>query len=135
MRGRVNCVISDLDMFLRVLTNTRTQLPGQHLRAEANAEKRLVFSQSDRNPIGLDLDEIVGVVGAHRTAENHGPRMMLERLRQRITKPRPANIEPVAIGSEPVSDVSRIRVFLMQDDDHAPAGMRDWWPCDDIDGC
>ena len=47
----------------------------QHLRAEADAEKRLFLLERHREPIDLAADEIVGIVRAHGAAENDGAGM------------------------------------------------------------
>ena len=52
------------------------QVVRQHLRAQADAEERLVLPQRHRQPVDLAADEIVGVVGAHRAAEDDGGGMI-----------------------------------------------------------
>jgi hypothetical protein len=74
--GRPDRVIANLGMTVRVAKHFAAELPRAHLRAEADAEKGLVLFQRHRDPIDLAVDEIVVVVGAHRTAEDDGGGML-----------------------------------------------------------
>ena len=69
---------------------------------------------------------VVGVVGAHRAAEDDGAGMAGERLRQRIAEARPADIERIAPRLQAKADPPRRRMFLVQDDQDRPPGGR--WP-------
>ncbi len=79
----------------------------QHLRAEADAEERLVLAQRHADPIDLAADEIVLVVGAHRAAEDDGGGMIGHGRRQRIAEPRPAHVERIAELAQRVADAAR----------------------------
>src|ERR1700722_4255055 len=64
-------VIADLGMTARVAKHLAAKLARAHLRAEADAEKRLVLAQRHADPIDFPANEIILVVGAHRTAEDN----------------------------------------------------------------
>jgi hypothetical protein len=103
-------------MALRMLVDAGAAVARQHLRAEAHAEKRLVLPQRDRNPIDLTPDEIVGIVGALRPAEDHAARVTRHGRRQRIAEARPADVELQTAALQRKADTTRRGVFLMQDD-------------------
>src|SRR4029078_7507435 len=65
--GRADRVIADLGMPVGVLVDPGAQPLGQHLRAKAYAEKRLLLLERDADPVDLALDDLVIVVGALRT--------------------------------------------------------------------
>ena len=100
----------------------RAELHGQHLRAQANSQKRPLLPQRNRNPVDFPANEIIGVIGAHRPAENHGAGMVIQRFRQGIAKPRTPDIEPVAERPQRIADPARRRAFLVQDDQHRQQG-------------
>src|SRR6476620_12505151 len=81
-------VIADLGVAVGVLVDAAAEMVRQHLRAEADAEKRLLFLEWDPEPIDLATDEIVGVVRAHRTAEIDGAGMPCHGRGQRIAETR-----------------------------------------------
>jgi hypothetical protein len=110
----VDRIIADLGVALRMRRHPAAKRPGAHLGAEADAEERLVFLERDRDPVDLAADEIVGVVGAHRTAENDGGGMILKRRRQRIAEPGPAHVELKSELPECVADPPGRRVLLVQ---------------------
>src|SRR5579863_6260515 len=95
-RGRPDRVIADLGVAGRMTKNPAAERPRTHLRAEADAEKRLLLFDRDGNPVDLAVDEFVRVIGAHRAAEDDGAGMIAQRLRQRIAEARPAHVEPVS---------------------------------------
>src|SRR3954464_8684156 len=82
--GRPDRVIADLGMAVGVLVDAAAEMTHQHLRAEADAEKRLFLLERDPEPIDLATDEIVGAVRAHRTAEIDGGGLPLHGRAQRI---------------------------------------------------
>src|SRR5579885_1838543 len=88
-----------------------------HLRAEADAEKRLVLAQRHADPVDLAPDELLLVIGALWTAENHSSGVPVHSLRQRIAEPRTANVERVTELAQDLADAAGLRVFLMQDDE------------------
>jgi hypothetical protein len=45
------------------------ELSDQKLRAQTDAQKRLLFRKRHGEPVDLAADEILAVVGAHRPAE------------------------------------------------------------------
>jgi hypothetical protein len=65
--------------------------------------------------IHLAADEIVRVVGAHRTAKNDGGCVFTHGLRQRIAEPWPPHVEPIAELLQGGTDTAGCRMFLMQD--------------------
>ncbi len=92
------------------------QLLGKHLRAQADAEKRPLLTQGNFDPVDLAADIVVGIVGAHRAAEDDSPGMLLERLRQGIAEPRTADVEGMTERPQRVADPSRRRRFLVEND-------------------
>src|SRR5215210_243787 len=69
------------------------EMLGQHLRAEADAEIRLLLLQRHPDPFDLALDDLVVVVGALRAAENDRASVFFERLGQIIAESRPPHVE------------------------------------------
>ncbi len=94
--GRPDRVVADLGMAIRMLVDAAAEMMRQHLGAEADAEKRLLLPERHGEPIDLAADEIVGVVGAHRTAEDDGAGVPLHGLGQRIAEARAADVERIA---------------------------------------
>jgi hypothetical protein len=78
-----------------VRRDPRAELHGEHLRAQANSQKRPLLPQRNRDPVDFPADEFIGVIGAHRPAENHRAGMVIQGFRQGIAKPRTPDIEPV----------------------------------------
>ena len=115
-RRRTDRVIADLGMAVRMRIDLGAELARQHLRAEADAEIRLLLLERHLDPVDLAADEIVLVVGALRPAENHGAGMVLQRLGQRLVEARPADVEGEAAAAQRVADPAGRRVLLMQDD-------------------
>ena len=70
--GRPDRVIADLGVAVGVLVDPGAEPLRQHLRAEADAEKRLLLLQRHADPVDLAPDDLVVVVGALRPAENDG---------------------------------------------------------------
>jgi hypothetical protein len=58
-------------MALRMRKHRSAELACEHLRAETNAEIRLLVPQRHADPIDFAADKIFLVVGALRTAEDH----------------------------------------------------------------
>src|SRR5262249_13437434 len=86
------------------------------LRAETNAEERLVLLQRHGCPLDFATYEFVVVVGAHRAAENNCRGMIAHSLRQRIAKARPAHVKPVPEPVQRVADSTGRGMFLVQND-------------------
>ena len=59
--------------------------------------------------------EFVGIVGAHRSAEDHRAGVTVQRLGQGVAQGRPADVEVEAAGDEDLADSAGARRFLMQD--------------------
>src|SRR4029077_4337794 len=98
------------------------KLPCQHLRAETDSQEWTLLGQRDGDPVDLAANELITVVRAHRSAENHGARMALQSFGKRIAKARPPYIERISELSQRVADPARSRRFLMQDDQHWQEG-------------
>ena len=81
-------VIADLGVALRMRIDAAAEMVRHHLRAEADAEIRLLVAQRHADPVDLAAHEFLIVVGALRAAENRGAGMLVHRLRQRIAKTR-----------------------------------------------
>ena len=92
------------------------EMPRKHLRAEADAEKRLSLAQWDADEVGLGLDEIVRIVGALRPAEDHRAGVIRHGLGQGIAVARPADIELVAAIAQRGADTAGRRLLLVQDE-------------------
>ncbi len=59
------------------------------------------------DPVGLGLDVLVGIVGAHRPAEDHRAGVVGKRLGQGIAEARTADVERVAAGGQAKADPAR----------------------------
>jgi hypothetical protein len=116
--GRIDWMIANLDPPLRMRANAVAEMPGQHLRAQADAEEGFFFLQRNFDPIDFAPDPIVLVVCAHRAAEDHGADVAIEGLRQRVAKRRPADVEFVSVGAQKTTKSSRRRIILVQDDEN-----------------
>ena len=114
--GGTDRVIADFDLALFVEIHLAAEIERHHLRAEADAEKRLVLLQRNGDPVDLALDEIVLVIGALRPAENHRAGMLCQGVRQGIAETRPADIEAQAALAQNISDAAGRRMFLVQND-------------------
>lgn len=94
----------------------------QHLRAEADAEVGALFPERNIDPVDLLLDEVIGIIGAHRPAEDDGAGMVFKCYRKRLAENRATDIEAVALFDEQLADAAGARLLLMQDDeDRAPS--------------
>src|SRR5208283_5556471 len=94
----------------------RSELAGQHLGAETDAEERLLLAQRDFDPFDLGADEVIGIIGAHGAAENHRSAMPGEGLGQRIAESRPPYVHRYTAGLKVMADPSRRRCLLVQND-------------------
>ena len=101
----------------------RAELHGEHLRAEANSQKRPLLPQRHRNPVDFPADEFIGVVGAHRPAENDRAGMVIQGFRQGIAEARTPDIQPVTERPQRIADPARRRGLLVQDDQHRQQGF------------
>jgi hypothetical protein len=79
--GGADLIIADRGMAFRMPEHFAAKMTGKHLGAEADAEIGLVFLQRHTDPVGLALDELVGIVGAHRAAEDNRGGMIGHRRR------------------------------------------------------
>jgi hypothetical protein len=93
------------------------------LRAEADAEERPLFPQGHRDPFDLAADVVIGVIGAHRPAENDGAGMLVERFGQRIAEPGPADVERISQRAQHVTDPAGGGAFLVEDDQNRPQSL------------
>ena len=116
MIRRSDRVITYLGMTVRMLVDAAAEMVRQHLRAEADAEERLAFTQRHLEPVDLAADEIVGVVGAHRAAEDDRAGVLRHGAGQRIAEPRPAHVERKAALAQCVAEAPRSRGLLVHDD-------------------
>ncbi len=109
-------IVADLDQALRMKIDLGAERARENLRAEANAEERLLLAQRHFRPLDFLLHIVVVIVGAHRPAKDRNARVLLERLRQRIAATRAADVErKPALGEQPADAAGR-RVFLVEDD-------------------
>src|SRR5258707_7939054 len=73
-------IIADLRQLVGMEAHLGAEMIGEHLRAETDAEERLLLLQCDPDPLRLEANELVLFVGAHGTAENDGAAVGLQRL-------------------------------------------------------
>src|SRR5919109_4510808 len=114
-------MVADLDEFIGMPINGRSQIIRHHLRAQTDAQKWFVFTERDANPFRFHLHEILGVVGAHWPAKDNGACVVFQRVWQGIAEAWAAHVQRVAARSEPLTDVPGVRMQLMQDDHDGPA--------------
>src|SRR5580704_14160130 len=100
----------------RIIADARAEVTRQHLCPKADAQKRLLLRQRHLAPRGLAMNEVIGVVGALRSAENDGAGMLSECLRQRIAETRTANVEGNTASGKVMAHAARARVLLVQHD-------------------
>src|SRR6185503_9062458 len=100
--GGLQWVVAHLAPRLRVEADPGTQVQGQHLGAEANAEQWRLLLQRHADPLDLAQDEFVLVVGAHGAAEHHRPAVAGQRRRQRLAEARLADVEGKAVADQPL---------------------------------
>ena len=122
-RSGADRIVADLGDALRMRRDFRAKLHREHLRAEADAEERPLLAQGHVDPVDLAADVVVGIVGAHRPAEEHGAGMLVQRLRQRIAETRTADVEPVPERAQRIADAAGRRRLLMQDDQDRKQGV------------
>jgi hypothetical protein len=103
-------------MTVGVPEHAAPEMARQHLRAETDAKKRLVFRKRHLEPVDLAPDEIGRIVHAHGTAEDNGAGMLGHGRRQRISQRRPAHVERVAALTQGMTDPTGRRSLLMHDD-------------------
>src|SRR6516165_7171251 len=115
-RRGMDRIIADLRATLRMRRNAGAKLLCQHLRAETDAEEWTLLGERDGDPVDLAANEFIAVVRAHRAAEDHGARMVLQGFGKRVAKARPLYIERMSEFPQRVADPARGRCFLMQDD-------------------
>ena len=87
---------------------------GAHLRAETDAEERLVVFYRHADPFDFAADVIVAVVDAHGAAENDRGGMLGHGRRQWIAEARPPHVQRVAELLQSVAEAAGRRVFLVQ---------------------
>ena len=122
--GGRKVIIADLDEAVVMAVDAGAEIARQHLRAEADAEERLFLAQRHVEPVGLAGDEGIGVVGAHRPAEDDGTGVAFQRLGQQLAEARPADVEGKAPAHQLLPDAAGRRGFLMQDDENlGPVGQ------------
>src|SRR6266540_4211852 len=92
------------------------EMPRQELGAEADTEKRPLLPERHLQPVDLATNKILLVIGAHRSAEDDGAAVMLERLGQRIAETRAADVERIAAGFEQMRDTAGRGMLLVQDE-------------------
>ncbi len=101
----------------------RAEPHGEHLRTQANSQKRPLLPERHGNPVDLLANEIIRVVGAHRAAEDGRAGMAIQRFRQRIAEPRTPDVQPMSERPQRIADPARRRCFLVQDDENRQQGF------------
>ena len=119
---RTDRIVADLHPPFVMRRDLRAQLFGKHLRAQADAEKRPLLAQGNFDPVDLAADIIVGIVGAHRAAEDDRAGMLVQRFRQGIAEPRTPDVEGIAERPQRIADPSRRRGLLMENDQNRQRG-------------
>src|SRR6516225_1563695 len=114
-------IVSNLGVTVRMPVHAAAEMMRQHLRAETDAEKRLLLTQRHREPVDLAPDEIVGVVRAHRAPEDDGGCVLGHAVGKSIAKARAARIERIAAVGQRMTDTPRGRGLLMQHDQNRRA--------------
>jgi hypothetical protein len=121
--GGMDWIISNLDAPLRMRADAMPEMGREHLRAEADAEQRLVFLQRRFYPSNLASDPRVPVVDAHRSAENDHADVVMKRWGQRVAKSRAPDVKLIPVRpQEPAEPASR-RMFLVQDNQNPAGGI------------
>ena len=113
--GRADRVVADLGALIDVAEHARAERARHHLRAEADAENGLLLRDRHVDPVDLLADELVGVVGALRPAENDRAGVVRHRGRQRIAETRAADVERIAEARERGAGAAGSRMLLVQD--------------------
>ena len=103
-------------MTLRMRIDAAAKMMRHHLRAQADAEIRLLVAQRHADPVDLAAHEIVLVIGALRAAKNHRAGMIVHGLWQRIVETRPPYIERIAELGQRLADPAGRGMFLVQDE-------------------
>ena len=116
--GRLDGIITDLGMAVGVLVDPTAEVMRQHLRPEADAEKRLVLPQRNCEPVDFPADEIIFVIRAHGAAENDGTGMLPERVRQGIAEARAPHIQCIATLTQRMAYSTWSGGFLMHHDEN-----------------
>src|SRR3954470_6601297 len=94
--GGTDWIVPDLPAAFRMARHPGAELPRQHLRAEANAQQWPLLPKRHGDPVDLAANEVIGIVGAHRAAENDGAGVPLQRFRQAIAKARTLYVQRIS---------------------------------------
>ncbi len=122
--GRADRIIADLDAALRMGADRVAEMARQQLRAEADAQKGLVFAKRRADPVDFALEPVVLVVDAHRAAENHRAGMIAHGLGQGVAETGAADVERRAEFAQQAADSTRRTVLAVQDDQHGLMELR-----------
>ena len=117
MFGGMKRIPADLHLALPVGLHLAAEMFGQHLRAKTDAEKGLVFLQRHLQPVDFGFDVVMRIVSAHRSAEDDGARVFLQRLRQVVAERRAPYIQTIPFFHQHLADAAGRGTFLMQDDE------------------
>src|SRR5215831_9686525 len=112
-RGGEDRVVANLGQVLGMETHLGTQVIGEHLRAQADAEKWFLLLECDADPVSFPADELIRVVGAHGAAKNDGTAVVCKRRGERMAAAGLAHIECVSAAAKPVADVPRLGPLLV----------------------
>jgi hypothetical protein len=104
MLGWMNGMIANLYLALWMWADPLPKVAGKHLSAKANAKKWLLLLERNPDPIYLAPQPGIFIIGAHGPAKNHGANMLIQRFRERITKPRPPHIERIALRQQKTTE-------------------------------
>lgn len=112
----IDGIIADLDASLRMRANAVAKMAGQHLGAEANAEKGFAFFEGNADPVDFAAYPGLLVIDTHRTAKDNDAGMVFQPCRQGIAKPRAPDIKGQPLRPQNPSKPSRRRMLLVQND-------------------
>src|SRR5436190_4780501 len=112
-------IVANLDKLVGMRLNRAPQMLGEHLRAKADAKQRYTLPERNRDPVDLALDEVIGIIGAHRASENDGTSMVGEGGGKLLTQTGTANIEHNTLLAQHDADTAWGRSLRVDNDQYA----------------
>src|SRR5262245_35104674 len=109
-------VIADLGVTVRVWKNTSAEMARQHLCAKTDTEIWFLVAKRDLDPVNLAVHELLVVVGALRPAENDRARVVVHRLRQRVSETWPPDVKRMAEFRQRLPNAAWRRMLLMENE-------------------
>ena len=109
-------IVTDFHLAFRVGFHLATQMTDEFLGAEANAQKRSIFSQWYGKPVNFTSDEFLRIIGAHRTAKHDGTSMFVKRVRKWVSQGWAAYIKFKPAGLQHLAKSTWCGGFLLRND-------------------